>query len=79
MGTINNYDRINVPKMEEGKQNGFLCSMCGQYTSKNDSTSHKGYNLVCMRCVYKIQSLTDDYDVIRKIQSAGKLKDMCNG
>lgn len=73
---INNYDRINVPRMEEGKENGYLCSMCGQYTSKNDSVSYKGYNLTCMRCVFKIRHLTDDMDVIAKIQMAGELKDM---
>ena len=74
MGVINNYDRINVPKMEEGKENGYLCSMCGQYVSKKDSTSYRGYNLVCMHCVHKMQHLTDDFYVLQEIQDRGRIK-----
>ena len=76
MGVLNNYDRINVPKMEEGKENGYLCSMCGQYTSKQDSTSHRGYNLICMRCLYKIQNLTGDMEIMIKLQKEGKRKEL---
>lgn len=72
---INNYDRINVPKFEEGKENGYLCSMCGQYTTKNDSASSKGYNLICMRCLYKIENLTDDREILIKLQKAGRRKE----
>lgn len=73
---INNYDRINVPNFAAGKENGYLCSMCGQYTTKNDSTSHQGYNLICMRCFYKMQFLTDDMEIMRKLHKAGRRKMM---
>lgn len=71
---INNYDRINVPNFAEGKENGYLCSMCGQYTTKNDSTSHQGYNLICMRCFYKMRFLTGDMEIMRKLHKAGRRK-----
>lgn len=71
---INNYDRINVPRMQEDKENGYLCSMCGQYTSKSESTSYNGYNLVCLHCLYKMQYLTDDMNIMSKVQAAGRRK-----
>lgn len=75
MSRMNNYDRINVPNFEAGRENKYLCSMCGQYTSKSDSTSYKGYNLICMRCYYKIQNLTDDMALMSKILKAGERKE----
>ena len=54
---MNNYDKINVPRFKEGKQNGYLCSMCGQYTTLDESISHRGYNLLCRRCEWKISIL----------------------
>ena len=76
---MNNYDKINVPKFKEGKVNGYLCSMCGQYTSLNDSISHKGYNLMCTRCEWKIKYLLDDMEIINKIQRVGRLKEAEDG
>ena len=52
---MNNYDKINVPNFKAGKPNGYLCSMCGQYTTLNDSVSHQGWNLVCMGCESKMR------------------------
>lgn len=72
---MNNYDRINVPRFKEGKQNGYLCSMCGQYTSLDDSVSHKGYNLVCNRCEWKIRYIIDEIELINKIQKVGKQRE----
>lgn len=69
---MNNYDRINVPKFEEGKQNGYLCTMCGQYVSLSESISHKGYNLICNRCEWKIRAITGDIDILTKIHNVGK-------
>lgn len=72
---MNNYDRINVPKFKEGKQNGYLCSMCGQYTSLNESISHKGYNLVCNICGWKMRAIIDDMDILTKIHKVGKQRE----
>lgn len=72
---MNNYDRINVPKFKEGKQNGYLCSMCGQYTSLDDSVSHKGYNLICNRCVWKMSAILNNIDIINKVHEVGKEKE----
>ena len=73
---MNNYDRINVPNFEEGKQNGYLCSLCGQYTTLSDSVSHKGWNLVCNRCEWKMRAILNPNSVslINDIQRVGKMK-----
>lgn len=68
---MNNYDRINVPRFEKGAMNGYLCSMCGQYTSLSDSVSHEGYNLVCNRCEWKMRAITGEIDMISKIHKVG--------
>ena len=73
MSYMTRYDAGNTKQFEEGKQNGYLCSMCGQYSSLSDSVSHKGYNLVCMKCVYKMDSILDvpmSY-TINRIQQKG--------
>lgn len=69
---MNNYDKINVPKYEEGKEVGYLCNMCGQYTTLNDSVSHRGWNLVCNRCYWKFKSILGSYDILLEIQEVGK-------
>lgn len=68
---MNNYDKINVPKFKKRKEAGYLCSMCGQYTTKNESCSYKGWNLVCDRCVWKMHAVLGDHDFIRAIQEVG--------
>lgn len=75
---MNQYDKNNVALFNKGVDNKFLCSMCGQYTTFNDSASNRGYNLVCNRCCYKIAGLLNcTYgDVVIKIQKKGVLK--CN-
>lgn len=70
---MTNYDRINVPRFKAGKQNGYLCSMCGQYTTLNESCSHKGYNLVCTRCCWKMSSILDTRNILELLQIKGKL------
>lgn len=69
---MNNYERINVPRFKKGDQNGYLCTMCGQYTSLNESISHKGYNLICNRCEWKMRYIIGDYDILTKIHKVGK-------
>lgn len=75
---MTNYDRINVPRFKEDKQNGYLCTMCGQYISKDDSVSHKGYNLVCCRCEWKMASILgiEVYDVLKYIHNKGTKTEM---
>ena len=68
---MNNYDRINVPKFKEGKENGYLCSMCGQYTTLSDSVSHQGWNLVCNRCEYKMRAILGKSHLLNEIQTVG--------
>ena len=72
---MTNYDRINVPNMLGDKQNGFLCSICGQYTALKDSASYRGFNLVCMRDIWKISSILDIdmTETIHAIQNKGKI------
>lgn len=74
MHKLNIYDKHNVPQFKKGKGAPYICSVCGQYVSLSDSTSHQGYNLVCMRCVYKMEHLTDSFDIISLIQKAGQRK-----
>ena len=63
MSYLTRYDMVNVKQFEDGKQNGYLCSMCGQYSTFKDSVSHQGYNLVCMKCVYKMSSILNDTSI----------------
>lgn len=72
---MNNYDRINVPRFKEGKQNGYLCSMCGQYTTLDESISHKGYNLLCMRCEWKMGNILGDLYILTKVHKVGKQRE----
>lgn len=55
--SLSQYDRVNVPLFNKGEHDRYLCSMCGQYTTLADSMSNEGYNLVCKRCVYKIEHI----------------------
>ena len=73
---MNNYDKINVPNFKEGKPNGYLCSMCGQYTTLSDSVSHIGWNLVCCRCERKMRAILKDSitTCIDEIQSVGRTR-----
>lgn len=78
---MTNYDRINAPRFKAGKQNGYLCSMCGQYTSLSDSCSCRGYNLVCDHCSWKMSSILDTHNIIKMIHDKGKLteeEENCN-
>ena len=70
---MNNYDKINVPNFIEGKQNGYLCSLCGQYTTLSDSVSHQGWNLVCNRCEYRMRAILcpNHASLLLKIQEVG--------
>lgn len=72
---MNNYDRINVSRFEKGDQNGYLCSMCGQYTSLNESVSHRGYNLVCNRCDWKIKYILGDMNTLDMIHKVGEQRE----
>ena len=77
MQRMNNYDRLNVPRYEAYKENGYLCSMCGQYTSLSDSISHQGWNLVCNRCEFKMRAILQPNPItsfIVDIQRVGKLR-----
>lgn len=68
MSYITRYDMVNIKQYKEGKQNGYLCSMCGQYSTLDESVSHQGYNLVCMRCVYKMGHILNDVSIGRIIE-----------
>ncbi len=69
---MNNYDKINVPNFKQGKEAGYLCSMCGQYTTKNESCSYIGWNLVCDRCKWKMKAVLGNRDILGAIQEVGK-------
>lgn len=76
MSYMTRYDTVNIKQFEEGKQNGYLCSMCGQYSTLENSVSLKGYNLVCLKCVYKMGSILNDMSVgyiIEQIHQKGKI------
>lgn len=69
------YDRHNVNEFilfyEEGR---YICSCCGRVTLLSDSVSSRGYNLVCVNCMYKLQDLLDSHDIINMIHRAGEKK-----
>lgn len=70
------YDSINVPNFESQAQahHRYLCSMCGQYTTYNDSASYRGWNLICNHCLYKssyIFGITVG-ELILNLQKAGE-------
>lgn len=74
MSYLTRYDMVNVSQFNDGKGAGYLCSICGQYTTLDDSISSRGYNLVCNRCIYKIGSVLNDMhipEIMTKIQTKG--------
>ena len=74
MSYLTRYDMINVKQFNDGKGAGYLCSICGQYTMLDDSISHRGYNLVCNRCVYKIGDVLNNMsigEILDKIHAKG--------
>lgn len=76
MEFMTSYDRNNVPLYEKGENSKYLCSMCGQYTTLDDSVSHKGYNLICNRCEWKIRhimGLEASPVVLQAVQKKGAL------
>lgn len=79
MGFMTSYDRNNVPLYEKGENSKYLCSMCGQYTTLDESISHKGYNLICCRCEWKIRSIlgyeTNAF-VLDMVQKKGHLTEL---
>ena len=77
MSYLTRYDMVNVKQFEKGRQNGYLCSMCGQYSILDDSVSHQGYNFVCMRCVYKMGDILNDTsigEIIELVHQKGEKK-----
>ena len=68
---INPYDEHNISLFGTGKDKPYICSMCGQRTTLNDSVSNRGYNLVCNRCLYKMQRILGRYDILSDIQRVG--------
>lgn len=68
---LSRYDENNVKRFKAGEETGYLCGMCGQYTTLNSSISHKGYNLICNRCRWKIE-LMIDRRIIDDIQIVGR-------
>lgn len=76
MGFMTSYDRNNVPLFERGENSKYLCSMCGQYTTLDDSISHKGYNLTCCKCEWKIRhimGLESSSLVLESVHKKGEL------
>lgn len=76
MGYMTSYDRNNVPLFEKGEKSKYLCSMCGQYTTLDDSISHQGYNLICCKCEWKMRSilgLESNSLVLDSVHKKGKL------
>ena len=71
---MNNYDKINVPTFADGKEHGYLCSMCGQYTNKSESISYHGWNLICRKCQWKIEGIVFNHSktILEKVQKVGK-------
>lgn len=68
-------DRNNVPRFRAGEHNKYLCNMCGQYTTLDDSVSHQGFNLVCNHCYYKMVSILGDTTLLEDIHEVGKEKE----
>ena len=74
---MNNYDKINIPLFRTGNSGGYLCSMCGQYTTLSDSTSYRGYNMICNHCLYKMAHIFDKSvgDLVLLIHEEGKRRE----
>lgn len=80
MSYLTRYDMVNINQFNDNKGAGYLCSICGQYTTIDESVSHRGYNLVCNRCMYKISSVLDMSigDIIVRIHSKGLTTEKLN-
>lgn len=66
------YDILNIAKFKEDKNAPYLYNICGQYTTKDDSVSHRGCNLICNRYFYKLRYVLNDDNIIEKIHTAGR-------
>lgn len=71
----NNYDRINVSNYRVKMTNKYLCSMCGQYTTLEESISYKGFNLICRRCEAKVKHLFGINNTLELIHKKGQEKE----
>ena len=72
---INLYDKNNVPRFRAGEPNKYLCNMCGQYTTLSESVSHRGFNLVCNHCFYKMRAILGNDNLLKDIQDVGREKE----
>lgn len=65
-------DIINAKRFNDNCRAGYKCKMCSRFTSLDNSISHKGVNLVCMRCYNRFKDIFNDNHILATIQQTGK-------
>lgn len=68
---IKEIDHFNYERFKEGYEDGYKCVMCEEDVELDDSLSCHGYNLVCMRCYYRMVHILNETYLIDEIHKAG--------
>lgn len=68
-------DKVNVLEFNTGYEKGkYICTNCHEIVGLSDSVSHMGYNLVCNRCLWRIEHITGIHP-LANIQKIGKMRE----
>lgn len=71
---ITKTDLKNRKKYMTGDFGGFICIMCGSEVTKDDSISHRGYNLICNDCKTKIEQVIGER-IMENVHIVGSKKE----
>ena len=68
------YTRVNAREFNSTQNNKghYICNMCGSITTLDDSVSHRGYNLICNKCLHKMRNILGRADILQDIQKVGE-------
>ena len=64
-------DKMNSNKFKNGDNDDYICVMCECKVSLDNSMSHRGYNLICNRCYYRLLNVLNTSYLLDDIHEAG--------
>lgn len=71
---MNLIDKVNVSEFNNGYEKGkYICTNCHEIVTLDNSISYMGFNLVCNRCVWRLEHITGVYP-LASIQKIGKMR-----
>lgn len=71
---MNSIDWDNYDKYMNGQTAGFVCQMCDEIVSLDDSISSRGWNLICCDCAGKMAHILgmSSYSILEHVQKRGQ-------